>query len=187
MKNIFKYLSTAASILAIGSLAVTSCEEPDYVSADTRFTSFGLSAQFKFVNASPDAPTMDFFVQGIEAGNDLAFGVAQNGYTRVPLASSLTSFGQVSLRGIGSSGNIGGTLGSAAAIFRAGNNNNNAFAPINRGRYTVFAVDSINRPRPLRKLSRRVVNGETVLFADATYYSSRKTFTAPKLSLLGIL
>lgn len=187
MKNIFKYFSTAASILAIGSLAVTSCEETDYVSPDTRFTPFNFSAQFKFVNASPDAPTMDFFVQGIEAGNDLTFGNAQTGYTRIPLASNLTTFGQVSLRATASSGNIGGTLGSAAAIFRAGNTNNNAFAPINRGRYTVFAVDTINRPRPERTLNVRFVEDEnneliSIIYPDVTYYSSRTSFTAAKLA-----
>jgi hypothetical protein len=181
MKNIFKYFSTAASILAIGSLALTSCEETDYVSPDTRFTPFNFSAQFKFVNASPDAPTMDFFVQGIGAGNDLTFGNAQTGYTRIPLASNLTSFGQVSLRGTASSGNIGGTLGSAAAIFRAGSTNNNAFAPINRGRYTVFAVDTINRPRPERTLNQRIVAGETVIFADTTYSSTLELFRTKSL------
>jgi hypothetical protein len=61
-------------------------------------------------------------------------------------------------------GTIGGVLGSSNIVYRGGNNNTNNFLSIDGARYTLIALDSISRPKPLRTLN-------ASNFGDTTYFN----------------
>jgi len=168
MKNtISKIFSTA--ILA---LAFVGCDENDDVGKPTPATSASnFSANFLLAHASPDAPTLDFIVNGVKVGQSVASSTAQTGYNAVALTSpgSLgTNLGNTNIRVRGSSGPIGGVLGGNDAVFRANaiNQGNSLFTAINGARYTVFALDSITRPQPVRTF-----NANNNNLADVTYFN----------------
>ena len=163
-----KYINkTIASIALIGGFFA--CSDPELPEPNLTNNSPAFSANFLFVNATPDAPALSLFVNntkvGADAGSDANY--AQAAYTAVPLTSTGlagTATANTNIRAKAASGAIGGVLGTKDLIYRAGNNNTNNFVAINGNSYTVFVIDSINRPAPLRTLN----SGN---FGDVTYFN----------------
>lgn len=169
MKTVMKKymnLKTLAKACAVSIAAVWACEDPEYITPVPNPQPSGFSANFLFVNVAPDAPSLDMYVNNTKTGASTAFGVGQAGYTTV----SITSGGaggftaNTNIRAKATTGTIGGVLGSSDVIYRAGNNNANNFAAINGARYTLFALDTITRPKPLRKLN-------ASNFGDTTFFN----------------
>ncbi|MDL5050899.1 hypothetical protein QQ054_33405 [Oscillatoria amoena NRMC-F 0135] len=169
MKTVMrKYLNlkTLAKASAFSLAVFWACEDPEYITAVPNPQPSGFSANFLFVNAAPDVLSLDMFINNSKTGSSAAFGVGQSGYTTVPITSGgaggLTT--NTNIRVKSTSGTIGGVLGSSDAVYRAGNNNANNFSAINGARYSLFALDSISRPKPLRKLN-------ASNFGDTTFFN----------------
>ena len=171
MKNSIKIFTLAA---LAGMLA---CEDPETPKPVPATEPSEFSAKFLFVNATPDAPALNFYVNNVETANGIAAGQTQTGYSTVDLTSNAV-IANTNLRATAGTNDIGGTLGANDLIYRAGNNNANNFTATNGFMYTVIALDSINRPQPIRTLNTKNVG-------DITYFSYRDTFTAPKLLSAG--
>ena len=164
MKNINKVIAIVALMGGFFGCSDPELPEPNLGNSATNF-----SANFIFVNASPDAPALSFFINntkvGTDAGSDANY--AQAAYTPISITSSGlagTVTANTNIRAKAASGAIGGVLASRDLTYRAGNNNTNNFVAINGNSYSVFAIDSINRPAPLRTLN----SGN---FGDITYYN----------------
>ncbi|MBL7839277.1 MAG: DUF4397 domain-containing protein [Cyclobacteriaceae bacterium] len=167
MKNYIKIFSL--TVLA----GLVACEDPETPKPVPATEASDFSAKFLFINATPDAPALDLYLNNVKAGATVAVGEGQAVYTTVPLTSNAV-IANTNIRSKASTGTIGGTLGSNDLIYRAGNNNANNFTATNGFSYTVIALDSISRPQPLRTLNSKNVG-------DITYYSYKSSFTAPKI------
>lgn len=165
MKNIT--ISTIASLsLLVGLLA---CSDPELPSANLNAPVASYKATFTFANATVDAPSLDFYVNGIKLGT-AAPGAGLPLVTQLPIPSSGatgSATANASIRAKATSGTIGGKVGSSDLIYRSTSNGTNNFAAVNGGNYTIIAVDSINRPQP-KRLNR---NTATISFADVTYWN----------------
>lgn len=168
-----KYFKLSSAIIALAIVA-TSCEDLQKVTPVPSTSSSTLSANFLLINASPDAPSLDFYVNNVMAGASVANGQGQSGYTAVAVTTNSVG-ANTNIRAKASSGTIGGILGSNDLIFRAGNNNTNNFVAADGGSYTLIVVDTLNRPVPVRTLN-------SSNFGDVTYYSSKSSFTAKQKS-----
>jgi hypothetical protein len=164
------------TIFAVVALAVA-CAEPDAVKPVPATSASDLSAEFSFINAVPDGPVggLEFYVNNEKLGDTKTFltGIV---HTMRPITTN--GIGANTNFRVKASGGIGGVLGTNDLIYRAGNNNLNNFVAtatttLAKSRYTLIAVDSINRPAPVRTLN-------ATNFGDVTYYSSRASFTAKK-------
>jgi hypothetical protein len=165
MKTINKSLFSTAGIL----LGLLSCGEPELPAPNTFSSGATYKATFSFANATVDAPSLDFYVNGIKLGS-ASPGGASSLVTTVAIPTPGTTGGvtaNAAIRAKATSGTIGGKLGSADLIFRSTNNGTNIFAAVNNANYTVIAVDSIGRPVP-KRLNR---NTATISFADVTYWN----------------
>jgi hypothetical protein len=171
-KNIYRKIG----LIIFGSIAFTSCEDPEYGKPNTDTDAQDLMANFLFVNASPDAPSLDFFVNNEKIGASLLASENHSGYQSVIISGN--NIATTNIRARGSSGAVGGVLNTSDIIYRSGSNNANNFAALAGANYTIFAIDSINRPKPVRTLN----SGN---FGDITYYSSRDAFTAPAIASAG--
>jgi len=165
MRN-YMNLKTLAKGCAFLLVAVWACEDPEYITPVPNSQPSGFSANFLFVNAAPDAPSLDMYVNNLKTGASAAYGVGQAGYTSVPITSGGAGgfTANTNIRAKASSGTIGGVLGSSDAIYRAGNNNTNNFAAVNGARYTLIALDTLTRPKPVRKLN-------ALNFGDTTFFN----------------
>jgi hypothetical protein len=163
MKKII--LLRAASLLGVLALLLAACSEPEYVEANPTAggTPATLSSNILFVNASPDAPSLDLYFNNVKSGASLLAGFSQQGYVNQLLPSN-GGLANANIRAKASNGSIGGVLGSADLIFRAGNNNSNNFQAVDSAFYTFIAVDSISRPRPLR-------TNNALGIGDTTYFN----------------
>lgn len=171
MKNYIK-------IFTIAALATfAACEDPDMPKPVPATGLSNFSARFLFINASPDAPQLDLYVNNVKAGSSVASGQWQGEYNSITLTSNAV-IANTNIRTKAAGGTIGGTLGTNDLIYRAGNNNANNFTASSGASYSVFVVDSINRPQPIRTLNAKNVG-------DVTYYSTRNSFTAPSLRSSG--
>lgn len=165
-------------IFTIAMLAgILACEDPETPKPVPATVPSAYKAKFLFVNATPDAPTLDLYINNVKAGASVAVGESQAAYNEIGITSSAV-IANTNIRTKAASGNIGGTLGSNDLIYRAGNNNANNFSAVDGAVYTLFAVDSINRPQPIRTLNAKNTG-------DVTYFSYRNSFTAPKLLSAG--
>lgn len=155
-----------ATLLATGLLV--GCQDTNYPDPSPTSNPSTALARFNFVNVSPDAPAVNFFVENIPAGTGQAINTA-------PLTASYVNAqaggGGVQLRARAASGNIGGIIGSNEVLFRASATNNNNFATVAGNSYTVFLTDSLNRPRPT------VVNGTNL--GGPQFFVVTDTLTAP--------
>ena len=163
-----KYINRIIATIALMA-SFLGCSDPELPEPVLTNTTTAFSANFVFVNASPDTPGLSFFINNSKVGTDADSDVnyAQSGYTSVSITSSGlagTITANTNIRAKAASGAIGGVLGSNDLIYRAGNANTNNFVAINGNNYSVFAIDSINRPAPLRTLN----SGN---FGDLTYYN----------------
>ncbi|MDZ4716587.1 MAG: hypothetical protein SH819_14070 [Cytophagales bacterium] len=167
MKNVIKI----SSLVSVGVLTVlTACQDPELPAPSIGTTANYYNANFTFANATVDAPALDFYVNGARLGTGTAPGMALTSYTMLPITSSGTSgsaTANTSIRAKAATGTIGGLLGGSDLIFRSTNNGVNNFAAVDNGRYTVFAIDSINRPVAQRLF--RIT--PTIKFADVTYFN----------------
>ncbi len=130
------------AILTIPVIAfsVLSCGEPEYPTPVPATGPATSSGNILFINASPDAPALSFFVNNVAAGSSLPLGAA-TAYLKTPV-------GQASVRANASTGKIGGILDAAPILFRAGATNQNNFSFGNGLSYTFIVTDSISRPKP---------------------------------------
>lgn len=159
--------------LTIGALAVLfSCEDVETLKPEPATEASNFTANFLFVNATPDAPALDLYVNNENVGNSVAVGEGQDDYNTVAITSNAV-IANTNIRTRAASGTIGGTLADADLIYRAGNANTNNFTAANGAFYTIFAVDSVARPKPIRTLN-------ALNFGDVTYFSYAPSFTAPK-------
>lgn len=154
MKLIHKIIALTALST---SVYLSACEDAEIADPNIETNATSAKANFLVVNASPDAPSLDFFVDNVKTGPSLTAGVEQTAqagaYTNVTISSNgVSTIGNINIRAKATSGAIGGVLGSSDIILRAGNNNTNNILAVDSGYYTVIAVDSITRPKPLRKL-----------------------------------
>jgi hypothetical protein len=167
-----KHINKQIALAALGTLMfLNACQEVELAEPNISTTATASSANFLLVNASPDALPLDLWVNNFKVGQSVATGTNQTTYTNVPITANGV-FANSNIRSKATSGTIGGTLKTSDLIYRAGNNNTNNFQASNGLKYTVFVVDSINRPRPTRTLN-------SSGFGDITYYSSKDKFVAP--------
>jgi fluoride ion exporter CrcB/FEX len=171
MKSIYKTI-----VLASVALCFNACDENDGLrKPDTTFANPSTStAKFLFINAAVDAPSLDFYVNGLPVGSSLEVGKGQNAYADAPLsitgfAANGSALANTSVRSKASGGaSIGGVLKANDLIYRVGNTNTNNLVASPNARYTFIALDELDRPAPLRTFS---VNSVGALVADLTYYN----------------
>jgi len=134
-----KYIFSVA-ILASLMTTLVGCQDTEYPTPSPATSPSTLVARVMFVNATPSSPLLNFFVSNIPAGTNVAFGTNST-YNTTPV-------GPIQLRAKAASGTIGGVLGSADILFRAGTTNQNNFTAAANTNYTFFVTDSLNRTRP---------------------------------------
>ena len=141
MKLQRNYILILVAVIIGSVLIVTACQTIEYPDPSPATTTSTNQARFLFVNAAPGAPSLNFLVENNPAGQGVAFGQVATAY--VP-----SQAGAVQLRARAVSGQIGGVIGSNDILFRAGATNQTNFAATAGVNYTVFATDTLNRPRP---------------------------------------
>lgn len=135
------YISKLAALLIPAiTLSVMSCGDPEMPTPVPATAASTSSASIRFINASPDGPALSFSVNNLPASSGIGF-LDISDYTAAPV-------GQASVRAVGTSGDIGGTLGKNPILYRAGATNQNNFTFNNKASYTFIVVDSLNRPKP---------------------------------------
>ncbi len=165
MKKITKSTLTILGIL----VGLLSCSAPELPTPNTFSSGAYYKAYFNFANATTDAPSLDFYVNGVKLGA-AARGIGSSVFTVVPIPTPGIAGGvtaNTAIRAKATSGTIGGNLGSADLIFRATANGTGVFSAVNNANYTVIAIDSIGRDIPPR-LFRYTA---TISFADVTYWN----------------
>lgn len=165
MKTINKSFLTTAGIL----LGLMGCSEPELPTANTFNSGSTFRANFSYANATLDAPSLDFYVNGIQLGS-AAPGFASNLPTSVQIPTPGVTGGvttNTSIRAKATTGSIGGLLGSNDLIYRATSSGTNVFSAVHLANYTVIAIDTAGRYVPKRL--NRVTS--TISFADLTYYN----------------
>jgi hypothetical protein len=162
-----KLINKLIAFAAIGTGAfLVGCQDVEISDPNITTTASDSYANFVLVNASPDATSLDLFVNNLKSGASVSTGNAQAAYEKVAITSNGV-LANTSIKAKASSGTIGGVLGSNNLIFRAGNNNTNNFTAVDSAYYTIIAVDSITRPKPVRKLDENDF-GDTTFVVRAT-------------------
>lgn len=131
------YYIVLASILL--SFTIISCQDTEYPTPSPITDASTLSSKFVFVNASPDAPALSFFLNNLAAGTNVAIGSNTTYNT--------AAVGSMQVKAKAATGTIGGLLGSADLVFRAGATNNTNFAAASNVNYSFFVTDTLNRAR----------------------------------------
>lgn len=160
MNKIFK---TSLMMVSLG--AFLGCADPEYIKPDLgNATPTTLSANFLLVNAVPNATagSLDLYLNNAMAGASVGRSAGQAGYTNLQIPSN-GAIANTAIRAKASTGTIGGVLGSADLIFRAGNTNTTNFTAADSAFYTFIAMDSLERVRPLRTFN-------TLGIGDTTYF-----------------
>ncbi len=163
MKHINKLIAFATFGTA---MCLTACEDVELGNPNISTTPSNLSANFIMVNASPDAPSLDLFINNLKYGTSVSAGQAQSTYEKIAITSNGV-LANTSIKAKPTTGTIGGVLGSNNLIFRAGNNNTNNFQAFDSVYYTVIVLDSITRPKPIRKLDENDF-GDTTFVVKST-------------------
>ena len=105
MKNQLNIIGTAAATAVLSAVLLMGCEQTDYPTAiPATGPSEAAAARVLFVNASPDAPALNFLVENRVLGTAIASGQSTT-YVNVPV-------GVVQLRARAATGTIGGVIGS---------------------------------------------------------------------------
>jgi hypothetical protein len=84
---------------------------------------------------------LNLLINNVQVAQAIPFAGNQPGYAQVGV-------GNLQIRSKAANGTIGGTLASNDLLFRAGATNNNNFSFVANANYTVFATDTLTRPRP---------------------------------------
>jgi hypothetical protein len=165
-----KYIQKNISLILISMVgSFIGCQDPEIPDAVPATTTSTLSANFRLVNASPDAPAVDLYINNNKIGTSAAFATGHASYTNVPVTNNGVT-GNTAIRVKAATGTIGGTLGSNDIIFRATNIGVGNFqaidqANVNGANYSVFIVDTVKREVPIRTLNE-------IKFPDVTYYNT---------------
>lgn len=170
MKNINHKIYSAVAIIMLGGMWAA-CSDPDMLDPVINTDPSNIKTDFLFINASPDAPSLDLYINNEKVGESLESGESWSSYQNVDITAAGV-FANTNIRAKATSGKIGGVLNGSDLIYRAGNNNSNNFQASANTKYTLIVVDSINRAKPVRTLNASNIG-------DITYYSPVKTFTAP--------
>ncbi|MGC4022729.1 MAG: hypothetical protein QM734_12670 [Cyclobacteriaceae bacterium] len=166
-----KFIKICFTMLVLVGL-ITSCEDVQTVTPIPNTIPSTLTANFLLVNASPDAPSLDLYLNNVKTGSSVVSTTSQPSYSSIPItvnASSNNSISNTQIRVKATTNSIGGKLGSNDLIFRAGPTNTNNFQAANGAYYTLVAVDSLNRPSPLR-------TNNSLGIGDITYFSVDSLF-----------
>lgn len=168
MKAIHKILGIAVAL----SVSLFSCDENDGLrKADTTVVNPTTNnANFFFINASTDGPSLDFYVNGVNQGTAALGSGLSTGYKNVPITTpGLNNIANTSVRAKATTGTIGGILGGNDVLFRATNTGIGNLVAAPNARYTFIAVDELDRPQPLRTFSKNLITNAVA--ADITYYN----------------
>jgi hypothetical protein len=144
-------------------LAVAACSDPESPTPDTSGKGTPSKAFFVMSNASPDAPSLDFYINNAITGPSVAANASQPTYTAISIPSN-GIVANTNLKAKATTGIIGGALDNADVIYRSTNNGANNFAAADSGYYTFIVTDTITRPKPLRTLNAKN-------FGDTTYFN----------------
>jgi hypothetical protein len=161
MKKLQYFISGLTAL--VFAVIISSCEDVELPTANAKTGSTtSPTANFLFVNASPDAPSLNLIINNSKVGTGVIFPKGQTTYSNVAITAN-GGFQNTDISSVGSSGPIGGILGSNPLVYRNGNTNQNNLQAINGGSYTIFVVDTINRPAPVRK-------NNALGIGDTTFY-----------------
>jgi hypothetical protein len=171
MKTTFKIIAIAVAL----SIFAWACEDNQSVTPIVNTAQSNLSSNFLFVNASPDAPALDLYINNNKIVSSVTTGGSSGAYLNVPITlNGVTSNTNIHALGPNAGGSIGGTLDTKNPkylIFRAGNTNTNNFQAADGAFYTLIVVDSINRKAPVR-------TNNSFGVGDITYYSTVNQFVS---------
>ncbi len=163
-----KLINKLIAFAAFGTgMCLSACEDVELSDPNITTTASTSYANFIMVNASPDAPSLDLFVNNIKSGASISAGQAQTAYEKLTITSNGV-LANTSIKAKATTGAIGGVLGSNSLIFRAGNNNTNNFQAFDSVYYTFIVLDSVSRPKPIRLLNAKN-------FGDTTYFDPLQT------------
>lgn len=142
MKNKMKISKSIYLLISIFSISICfiGCQDPEYPTPSPLTEVSSLSSKFMFVNASSDAPALNFFLNNLPAGTNIAIGSNSANYNNATV-------GSIQIKSKAATGAIGGLLGSSDLIFRAGATNNTNFTAASNISYTFFVTDSLNRAK----------------------------------------
>lgn len=126
--------------IVVAGVCVVNCADPDLPAPVPATTAATSSANIMYINASPDAPALNFFVNNVASASNIGF-LDASGYEKTPV-------GQASIKGVASDGKIGGTLDAAPILYRGSATTQNNFTFNNNASYTFIVTDSIARPKP---------------------------------------
>jgi len=129
------FLVAAAALMTV---AMVSCKDTEYPTPVPATAASTLTARVLFINAAPST-TLNFFASNVPAGSNVAIG-GSTAYNTVPV-------GPLQVRAKATSGSIGGVLGAADILFRAGATNQTNFTAVAGTNYTFFVTDTLNRVR----------------------------------------
>ncbi len=144
-----KHINQISSLLIatmVSGAVMMSCEDTQYPTPTPATSASSASAQITFVNVSPDAPALNFFVENTQAGSSQTISTAPTvaSYVGVQAGSSSTA----QLRAKAASGSIGGLIGSNDILYRSSTTSQGNFTALANTAYTAFLTDTLNRPRP---------------------------------------
>lgn len=146
MKLQRNHVLASVAVLTGSLLVLAACQKIEYPAPTPVETLSTALARFNFVDASPDAPAINFYIENIQAGQAQSFST-------VPVSASYVTGqaggGGVQLRAKAASGTLGGVIGSNDVVYRSSSTNQNNFAAISGNNYTVFLTDTLNRPKPV--------------------------------------
>jgi hypothetical protein len=170
MKRIHKIIALA--MIGTGAY-LTACEDVELAEPNIASTSGSSSANFLMVNASPDAPSLDLWLNNVKTGTSVSSSArAQTAYSKIEITLNGVGAGgatipNTNIRAKATSDVIGGVLGSKDLIFKALNNSSNNFQAADSAFYTFIVVDTLTRPKPLRTNNALGV-GDTTYFNPLT-------------------
>src|SRR5689334_15858274 len=107
MKMNYKSLTLIA---AIGTgLYITSCQDVELGEPNVANSNTSGAAFFSMINASPDAPSLDLYIDNVKQGASVPTTDGQDGYAKATIAANGTNgtnntFSNVSIRAKASSG-----------------------------------------------------------------------------------
>lgn len=136
-----RYNLYIVNVLAVIVFTAIGCQDTEYPEPKPAEGSSASTANIFAIHASPDAPALTFLVNNIQIGTPLNFGSSFSNYVSTPV-------GQAQVKASAQTGTIGGTIGSGSILYRGGATNQNNFTFANGSFYTVFVIDTLNRPKP---------------------------------------
>lgn len=134
MKYTLNIKSAVLGFVLSAGAVVIGCQDTGYPDPQPASSPSTVVSRVLFVNATPDASALSFQVENVQVGSPLAPGQA-TGYNQVPAGSAAGASAQLRIKG------AGGTLGPNDLAIKPLLSTSTSLA------YTLFATDTINRPR----------------------------------------